>query len=101
MNLMKGLDQVLAQALLDELQGAISAGKIKTSRVAYLQAMIRRAEAGTFVPAIGLIIADKRQREAALVRQRGLAAAAPDRRTDVAVAQANIKEILKTLRASA
>lgn len=100
-NLMKNLNQALAQALLDELQGAISAGKIKTSRVAYLQAMTRRAEIGTFVPAVGLAVADKRQREAVLVRERAVAAAAPERRIDVAVAQANIKEILRTLRGSA
>lgn len=51
-----------AQELLDELAAAIQAGKIKTSPIAYLRALVQRANAGTFRPEAGIKIALARAR---------------------------------------
>jgi hypothetical protein len=44
---------ILAQQLLDELNGRIQRGDIKTTPLAYLGGLINRARAGTFVPEVG------------------------------------------------
>ncbi|MDG4549850.1 MAG: hypothetical protein P9F19_01365 [Candidatus Contendobacter sp.] len=54
--------QSQAQALLDELAAAIQAGKIKTSPIAYLRALAKRAHEGAFKPEAGIKIALARAR---------------------------------------
>ncbi len=54
-----------AQAVLDVLTAAIQASEIRKSRLAVLTGLIRRYEAGTFDPAPGLHLADRRRRGAA------------------------------------
>ena len=44
---------ILAQQILDELNGRMRRGDIKTTPLAYLSGLINRARAGTFVPEIG------------------------------------------------
>lgn len=44
---------ILAQQLLDELNGRLRRGGIKTTPLAYLGGLINRARAGTFVPEVG------------------------------------------------
>lgn len=56
-----------AQVVLDVLAAAIQAGEIRKSRLAVLTGLIRRHEAGTFDPAPGLHLADRRRRSAAVV----------------------------------
>lgn len=51
-----------AQELLDELAAAIQAGKIKTSPIAYLRALVKRANEGAFRPEAGIKIALSRAR---------------------------------------
>ena len=60
-----------AQELLDELAAAIQAKKVKTSPVAYLRGMAKRAAAGTFAAEAGQRIAQERER-----RRRSMAAVA-------------------------
>ena len=60
-----------AQDLLDELAAAIQAKKVKTSPVAYLRGMAKRAAAGTFAAEAGQRIAQERER-----RRRAMAAVA-------------------------
>lgn len=47
------LPRMLAQQLLDELNGRMQRGGIKTTPLAYLGGLIKRARAGTFVPEVG------------------------------------------------
>jgi len=54
-----------AQAVLDVLAAAIQAGEIRKSRLAVLTGLIRRYEAGSFDPAPGLHLAERRRRAAA------------------------------------
>lgn len=51
-----------AQALLDEVAAAINAGKIRSSPIAYLRALVKRASAGAFRPEAGIKIALARER---------------------------------------
>jgi hypothetical protein len=51
----------LAQALLDELSARLRANAVHTSPIAYLRGMVTRAEAGTFVPELGLRVAAARR----------------------------------------
>ena len=52
----------LAQQLLDELAARLKAGTIRISPLVYLAGLIRRANAGTFVPEAGLHVADVREK---------------------------------------
>ncbi len=55
-----------AQAVLDVLTAAIHAGEIRKSRLAVLTGLIRRYKAGTFDPAPGLHLAERRRRAAVM-----------------------------------
>lgn len=52
----------LAQQVLDELAARLKAGTIRVSPLVYLAGLIRRANAGEFVPEAALRIADVRER---------------------------------------
>ncbi|MGB5255387.1 MAG: hypothetical protein WBN68_21970, partial [Sedimenticolaceae bacterium] len=52
----------LAQQLLDELAARQKAGTIRVSPLVYLAGLIKRANAGTFVPEAALHVADARER---------------------------------------
>jgi hypothetical protein len=52
----------LAQQLLDELAARLKAGTIRVSPLVYLAGLIKRANAGRFVPEAGLRVADERDR---------------------------------------
>ena len=52
----------LAQQLLDELAARLKAGTVRISPLVYLAGLIKRANAGTFVPEAGLHVADVRQK---------------------------------------
>ena len=52
----------LAQQLLDELAASLKAGTIRISPLVYLAGLIKRANAGKFVPEAALRIADDRER---------------------------------------
>ena len=54
-----------AQAVLDVLAATIQAGEIRKSRLAVLTGLLRRYEAGSFDPAPGLHLAERRRRAAA------------------------------------
>ncbi|MDY7545505.1 hypothetical protein QN360_09145 [Glaciimonas sp. CA11.2] len=61
--LLASLSLDMAQQLLDELAGVMAEGKkIKTSPVNYLHGLVKIYRAGTFVPAAGLRIGDRRKR---------------------------------------
>ena len=65
-NLIANIPAESAQALLDELEGAIKKpGTIRTTKVAYLKGLVDRHRTGGFVPAAGIPIATKRERLAA------------------------------------
>ena len=51
-----------AQALLDELAARMQANAVRTSPVAYLRGLVRRALAGQFVPELGQRLATERRR---------------------------------------
>jgi hypothetical protein len=52
----------LAQQLLDELAARLKAGTIRVSPLVYLIGLIKRANAGRFVPEAGLNVADAREK---------------------------------------
>ena len=65
-NLIANIPPESAQALLDELEGAIKKpGTIRTTKVAYLKGLVDRHRRGGFVPAAGIPIATRRERLAA------------------------------------
>jgi len=51
-----------AQQLLDELAARLAADAVRTSSIAYLRGLIKRARSGTFTPEGALKIADARER---------------------------------------
>jgi phage replication O-like protein O len=55
-----------AQAVLDVLAAAIQAGEIRKSRLAVLNGLIRRYQAGTFDPTPGLHLAEQRRKRTAM-----------------------------------
>ena len=97
-----------AQALLDELSARLQAKAVRTSPIAYLRGLVRRAIAGEFVPEQGLRIAAarRRQHEELILRQqsdaeeRRLAAerATPEYQAKVAARRAEIREMLDAMR---
>ena len=67
-NLIANIPADSAQALLDELEGAIKKpGTIRTSKVAYLKGLVDRHRTGGFVPSAGIQVATRRERNAASV----------------------------------
>lgn len=64
-----------AQALLDELAGLMAAGQPIRNPLAYLRGLVRRCQAGEFVPELGPAVADARRRAQAV--RRAIEAAAP------------------------
>lgn len=65
-NLIANIPAESAQALLDELEGAIKKpGTIRTTKVAYLKGLVDRHRTGGFVPAAGIPVATRRERLAA------------------------------------
>lgn len=52
----------LAQQLLDELAARLKAGTIRISPLVYLAGLIKRANAGLFVPEAGFSVADAREK---------------------------------------
>jgi hypothetical protein len=52
----------LAQQLLDELAARLKAGTIRISPLVYLAGLIKRANAGRFVPEAALQVADAREK---------------------------------------
>jgi len=52
-----------AQAILDVLQAAVTAGEIRKSRLAYLKALVTRYRKGEFDPTPGLPVAEARKRK--------------------------------------
>ena len=59
-----------AQALLDELAGRLHAQGVRSSPVAYLPGLIARAQAGTFIPELGLAVAAERINRQLAAEQR-------------------------------
>jgi hypothetical protein len=59
-----------AQALLDELSARLQAKAVRSSPIAYLRGLVRRAIAGDFVPELGQRIAAARRRHAEELIQR-------------------------------
>lgn len=57
-----------AQALLDELAGLMAAGQPIRNPLAYLRGLVRRCQAGEFVPELGPAVADARRRAQAVRR---------------------------------
>ena len=66
-----------AQQLLDELAAAIQAKKVKTSPMAYLRGLVKRAAAGTFAAEAGQRIAQERERRRMAMAAVAAAAARP------------------------
>ena len=93
----------LAQTLLDELTGAIRAGKIKSSPAGYLRGLAKRAAAGTFTPEAATVIAQERAQrlaaesayQAALQRPSVAETLMPPR--DLQLARHHLKDIKSML----
>lgn len=98
--LIQGLEQVLAQSLLDELAGLIAANKIKTSRIGLFRALVSRARSGAYNPALAPVVAAQRSLE----REKACRRATEHRRLlnhDPELAKAKLAEIIKQLRGAA
>lgn len=96
-----------AQALLDELSARMQARAIRTGPVAYLRGLVKRAEAGDFIPELGpRIAADRRRREAEMLRhheaeaeerRRAAERAAPDYQAKFAERREKVRQMLDVL----
>jgi hypothetical protein len=73
--LVAGLDQRLAQQVMDEWAGIIAAGVIRSSAIGCLRGLIKRAHEGTFTPERALCVHEVRE-----ARKRAVAAAEQDPR---------------------
>ncbi len=99
----------LAQALLDELSARLQANAVHASPIGYLRGMVTRAEAGTFVPELGLRVAAARRmhEEQALLRQQREAEAkrlavertSPEYQAKVAARREEIRRMLGAMQA--
>jgi hypothetical protein len=82
------LSPEVAQQLLDELAARLKAGTIRISPLVYLAGLIKRANAGKFVPEAALQVADarvkRRQNEAYIQRLQALNDQPMPEKTDVA-----------------
>lgn len=97
-----------AQALLDELSARMQVKAVYTSPIAYLRGLVRRANAGEFVPELGQRVAAarrRRQEELILRQQREaedqrLAAerATPEYQAKVAARREEIRRMLDVMR---
>ena len=88
-------DALLAQQLLDELDAANSAGRIKGAWPNYLHGLISRAAAGSFIPAAGKSVAERRRPQPSLREKIGLPP--PERVASKETADAAIDAARKTL----
>ena len=98
-----------AQALLDELSARMQARAVHTSPLAYLRGLVRRAQAGEFVPELGQRVAAARRRheEELILRQQReaeqqrLAAecATPERQARLASRRAEMRQIADAMQA--
>lgn len=68
-----------AQALLDELAGRLKVRGVRSSPLAYLRALVARANVGTFIPELGPRIGAQRLQRLAEARQRSAGAADEER----------------------
>lgn len=92
-----------AQALLDELAARMEANAVQTSPLSYLRGMVKRAEAGGFVPEMGFrVAAARRQRDAeAVLRQQrqaeeqrlALERARPESQANIAARREEIRRL--------
>ena len=99
----------LAQALLDELAARLQQNTVHTSPLAYLRGMVRRAQAGDFIPELGTRIAAARRASAeqeALRLQReqdaqrlALEQATPGYQERVAARRVQVRKFLDDLHA--
>jgi hypothetical protein len=97
-----------AQALLDELSARMQANAVHTSPIAYLRGLVKRANAGDFVPELGQRVASNRRRrqeevierqqrevdEQRLIAER----AAPEFQAKVAARREDIRRMLDVMR---
>ena len=98
---------VHAQALLDELSARMQARSIRTGPIAYLRGLVKRAEAGDFIPELGpRIAADRRRREAEVLRRqeaeaeerrRAAERATPDYQAKFAERREKVRQMLDVL----
>jgi len=96
-----------AQALLDELAGRLEAKAVHTSALGYLRGLVKRAQAGTFVPELGLGVAaarQKRHQEQGLLEQQRAEArrqaderASPDYQAKAQARRAELQRVLDSL----
>lgn len=60
--MLEGLDVIVCQQLLDELDGRLRKKSIRGSAISYLRTLVTRAKDGAFVPEVGIRIAEARTR---------------------------------------
>ncbi|AWP83028.1 hypothetical protein [Bordetella bronchiseptica] len=90
-NLLTDVQSADAQALLDELDGAIKTpGTIRKTKVAYFKGILERHRTGGFVPSAGIPIATRRERLAATQDMSRASESAP---LSKAASQARLQEI--------
>ncbi len=85
--------------MLDELQGAIERGEVRSSPLRLLRGLARSAVAGAFVLDLGAQVRERRGREAELAANR--ADIKQRAHIDPSAAQAHIAEIQRVLRGRA
>jgi hypothetical protein len=89
------IENVAAQALLDELSAAMENRTIRTSPVQWLRSVARRYKGGKFEPSAGVAVAARRKRaEGADAHQRSASDPAPSSRAVARAAIAAVKAVL-------
>ena len=59
-NVLRGLDAVKSQSILDELAGAMEVGQVHRP-IRYLEVLTEKARQGSFIPEMGIAVAKKRR----------------------------------------
>jgi DNA-binding transcriptional regulator YhcF (GntR family) len=89
------IENVAAQALLDELSAAMENRAIRTSPVQWLRSVARRYKGGQFEPSAGVAVAARRKRaEGAEAHQRRSSDPAPSSKAVARAAIAAVKAVL-------
>lgn len=98
----------LAQAMLDELAGRMKVHAVRMSPISYLRGILKRAQAGEFVPEVGVRIAAARlrhQEEAALRQQEeaererlDAERGSPEHQAKAAKRRAEVREMLDAMK---
>lgn len=89
------INQLDAQALLDELSDALESKTIKTNALRWFRALVVRYKSGVFIPVGGIRIAERRSRQKQELQAKQIAC--QSRSTDRDVARNSLAQVKRMI----